>query len=53
MVKITLPTLEQEIKDGKLLKKTGELICYINTSITSQTRWEEEFANQSEKRNTI
>lgn len=49
MIKIKLPILNQEVKDGKFISEKSEINCFLDVSALSQEIWEREFPQQAQK----
>lgn len=49
MIKLKLPVLNQEVKDGKLLSYKTEIDCSLDVSALSQEIWEREFPAQAKQ----
>lgn len=49
MIKFTLPILEQELNDGKLVNTQREMTCFLDISAAAQEVWEREFPVQAKQ----
>lgn len=49
MIAATLPTLQQQLIDGRIQSTEGQIKIYVDESIFSEQRWEQNFPQQAEK----